>query len=218
MHCWNMHRMRTAVRAACVLCMYCMCIILWYLCTAVLHSAYGEHEIGVWICLFHSFNVINNIVSIVDVGYKGNNYHIITRMMKTNYHCPRPPWDHYLCQVPGLVTAIVRPIFLVGNYFLRIPQFLYCKASSRGAYGHDPFGSVFEEHRLDSTTTDITTATIYIIDNVIVLSDLVESSGYSSKTLQKGSCSYGALDEALRYSAYHFQTASLYVWGVLPRL
>ena len=28
----------------------------------------------------------------------------------------------------------------------------------------------------------------YIIDNVIVLSDLVESSGYSSKTLQKGSC------------------------------
>ena len=36
---------------------------------------------------------------------------------------------------------------------------------------------------------------IYIIDNVIVLSDLVESSGYSSKTLQKGSCpsSYCAL-------------------------
>ena len=28
----------------------------------------------------------------------------------------------------------------------------------------------------------------HIIDNVIVLSDLVESSGYSSKTLQKGSC------------------------------
>ena len=39
--------------------------------------------------------------------------------------------------------------------------------------------------------------TIYIIDNVIVLSDLVESSGYSSKTLQKGSCSYAPLDEAL---------------------
>ena len=30
--------------------------------------------------------------------------------------------------------------------------------------------------------------TIYIIDNVIVLSDLVESSGYSSKTLQTGPC------------------------------
>ena len=28
----------------------------------------------------------------------------------------------------------------------------YRKASSRGAYGHDPFLSVFEEHRLDSTT------------------------------------------------------------------
>ena len=50
-----------------------------------------------------------------------------------------------------------------------------------------PFLSVFEEHRLDSTT-DITTA--LFIDNVIVLSDLVESSGYSSKTLQKGSCPY----------------------------
>ena len=40
-------------------------------------------------------------------------------------------------------------------------------------------------------------ATIYIIDNVIVLSDLVESSGYSSKTLKKG-CPYAPLDEALR--------------------
>ena len=41
--------------------------------------------------------------------------------------------------------------------------------------------------------------TIYIIDNVIVLSDLVESSGYSSKTLQKGSYPYAPLDEVLRY-------------------
>ena len=39
--------------------------------------------------------------------------------------------------------------------------------------------------------------TIYIIYNVTVLSDLVESSGYSSKTLQKGSCPYAPLDEAL---------------------
>ena len=43
--------------------------------------------------------------------------------------------------------------------------------------------------------------TIYIIDNdIIVLSDLVESSGYSSKTLQKGSCQYAPLDEAVRYN------------------
>ena len=34
----------------------------------------------------------------------------------------------------------------------------YRKASSRGAYGHGPFWSAFEEHRLDSTTTDITMA------------------------------------------------------------
>ena len=41
--------------------------------------------------------------------------------------------------------------------------------------------------------------TIDIIDNVIVLSDLVESSGYSSKTLQNGSCQYAPLDEVLQY-------------------
>ena len=35
--------------------------------------------------------------------------------------------------------------------------------------------------------------TIYIIDNVIVLSDHVESSGYASKTLKKGSCPYASL-------------------------
>ena len=42
---------------------------------------------------------------------------------------------------------------------------------------------------------------IYIIhvDNVIVLSDLVESSGCSSETLQRGSCPCAPLDEALRY-------------------
>ena len=58
----------------------------------------------------------------------------------------------------------------------------------------------FEEHRLDSTTTDITTALFIfiIIDKVIVLSDLVESSEYSSKTLQKGLCPYAPLDEVLR--------------------
>ena len=67
---------------------------------------------------------------------------------------------------------------------------------------------LFEEHRLDSTTTDITTAlfilyimslyclilwnhvnilqnTCYIIHNVIVLSDLVESREYSSKHFKK---------------------------------
>ena len=43
----------------------------------------------------------------------------------------------------------------------------------------------------------VLSTTIYIIDNVIVLS-LVESSGYSSKTLQKGSCPYAPLDEVLR--------------------
>ena len=55
--------------------------------------------------------------------------------------------------------------------------------------------------------------TIHIIHNVIVLSDLVESSGYSSKTLQKGSCPYMrlgrgftvwpiALEKALYFEIY----------------
>ena len=75
----------------------------------------------------------------------------------------------------------------------------YRKASSRGAYEHDPFWSVFQEHR--STwfhNNRYYNGTIYIIDNVIVLSDLVESSGYSSKTLQKGLCPYAPLDKVLR--------------------
>ena len=33
----------------------------------------------------------------------------------------------------------------------------------------------------------------------IVLSDLLESGGYSSKALQKGSCTYALLDGILRY-------------------
>ena len=57
------------------------------------------------------------------------------------------------------------------------------------------------------TTTD-NNDTIYIIYNFIVLSDLVESSGYSSKTLQKGPCPYASLDEALRYS---------YFWGLFMK-
>ena len=40
---------------------------------------------------------------------------------------------------------------------------VYRKASSRGAHGHDPFWSVFEEQRLDSTTTDITTALFILL-------------------------------------------------------
>ena len=39
---------------------------------------------------------------------------------------------------------------------------------------------------------------IYITDNVIVLSDLVESSGRSSGALREGSCPCAPLDEVLR--------------------
>ena len=46
----------------------------------------------------------------------------------------------------------------VKSHFLFAAFYVYRKTSSRSAYGHGPFWSVFEEHRLDSTTTDITTA------------------------------------------------------------
>ena len=41
---------------------------------------------------------------------------------------------------------------------------------------------------------------IYNINSALVISVVVESSRCSSKTLQKGSCPYAPLDEALRYS------------------
>ena len=72
----------------------------------------------------------------------------------------------------------------------------YRKTSSRGAYGHDPFWSVFEEYPLDSTRSD--SDIIYNINSAVVISVVVESSRCSSKTLQKGSCPYAPLDEALR--------------------
>ena len=50
------------------------------------------------------------------------------------------------------------PVERWGRKSKSITTATYRKASSRGAYGHDPLWSVFEKHRLDSTTTDITTA------------------------------------------------------------
>ena len=67
---------------------------------------------------------------------------------------------------------------------------IYRKASSRGAYGHDPFWSVFWR-----ALTWFHNNRYY---NGILQSDLVESSGYSSKTLQNGSCPYAPLDEVLQ--------------------
>ena len=75
----------------------------------------------------------------------------------------------------------------------------YRKTSSRGAYGHDPFWTVFEEYPLDSTISDIYKDIIYNINSAVVIYAVVESSRCSSKTLQKGSYPYAPLDEALRY-------------------
>ena len=50
---------------------------------------------------------------------------------------------------------------------------------------------------------------LYIIDNVIALSDLVESCGYSWKTLQKGSCPYGT-GKKKRYRQK--ETPQLFSW------
>ena len=61
----------------------------------------------------------------------------------------------------------------------------------------------------------------YLYYNVIILSDLVESSGYYSKTLQKGSCPYAPLDEALRiiffgdFGVYQTQGLTLHQFYLL---
>ena len=77
----------------------------------------------------------------------------------------------------------------------------YHIASSRGAYGHDPFW-IFLKTSTWFHNNRYYNGTIYIIDNNIVLCDIVGPSGYSSKTLQKGSCPYAPLDEVLRYAFY----------------
>ena len=81
----------------------------------------------------------------------------------------------------------------------------YRKTSSRGAYGHEPFLSVFEEYPLDSTRSDSTMTLSININSAVVISVVVESSRWSSKTLQKGSCLYAPLDEVLRYGEFSFQ-------------
>ena len=63
--------------------------------------------------------------------------------------------DLFLTKGPLSGVAREMPVTLAEVHMI---QTAYRKASSRGAYGHDPFWSVFEEHRLDSTTTDITMA------------------------------------------------------------
>ena len=90
---------------------------MWYACTVVSHKEYQEHKIG---------------VSIVDVGYKGNNY-LHNLDDEDELSLPRPLWGHYLASPPPTRAArqdsgpmialamIVRPILLVvGNYFLNI--------------------------------------------------------------------------------------------------
>ena len=86
--------------------------------------------------------------------------------------------EHDICRQTGLSCTIRSARFWAKRslcyitllklwkccYFLIDSRERYCiyrKTSFRGAYGHDYFGiHVFEEHRLDSTPTDITTALI----------------------------------------------------------
>ena len=87
----------------------------------------------------------------------------------------------------------------------------YRKTPSRGAYGHDPLWSVFEECPLDSTRSDNTMTIIYNINSAVVISVVVESSRCSSKTLQKGSCPYAPLDEVYGTGEIQFPSSSIHV-------
>ena len=62
---------------------------------------------------------------------------------------------------------------------LHVDGMCYGKASFKGAYERDPFRSVFAERRLRSTRADITNALVIVLDNVVVLSDHVESYKYN---------------------------------------
>ena len=61
----------------------------------------------------------------------------------------------------------------------------------------------------------IAKGTIYIIDNVIELSIIVEINGYSSKTLQKRSCPYNsALDNGLSFTPIFLTITFKYVYTI----
>ena len=93
-----------------------------------------------------------------------------------------------------------KPVWKCATVPRPLPRKTLCL--SRGAYGHNPFWSVFEEHPLDSTRSGRTMTLSININSAIVISVVVESSRCSSKTLQKGSCPYAPLDEALRYGVW----------------
>ena len=76
------------------------------------------------------------------------------------------------------------PIFhLVINNSLLYFHTVYTASSMRRIWMYDPFWSVLKSLDLIPQQEILYNDTICVIDNVIVLSDVVESSEYSSNTL-----------------------------------
>ena len=71
-------------------------------------------------------------------------------------------WIYDLPLFPSCPLLFVCFPFALFLPLLRCYKKPYRKASSRGAYGHDPFWSVFEEYPLESTRSD-STMTLSII-------------------------------------------------------
>ena len=89
---------------------------------------------------------------------------------------------------------------------------MYHQTSSRGPYGHDPFWSVFEEYPQDLDSTMRVWFEIWIVSFWI---SVVESIRCSSKSLQKRSCPYAPLDEALWYVNGQYGTDCT-TWVIYP--
>ena len=85
----------------------------------------------------------------------------LTKFERPMYHMKEKQiCYHPLITISWFVFLILLKRFSIESRFsfFFFTHNVYRKASSRGAYGHDPLWSVFAEHRLDSTTTDITMA------------------------------------------------------------
>ena len=92
----------------------------------------------------------------------GWNFHRWFSIQERVNWCTIDPFSLYFCTSQHSYPVIL--IFMwsqmqwtlvIKNIDITCSNLPYFKPSSRGAYRHDPFSIIFEEHRLDSTRTDI---------------------------------------------------------------
>ena len=91
----------------------------------------------------------------------------LKRLSERDSPCEQAHWQTWVCVIISVINTLWK-LDVIQALHMQIFSMLvhmltaYRKTSSRGAYGHDPFWSVFEEYPLDSTRSD-STMTISII-------------------------------------------------------